>query len=133
MKLLGLAVLSALALVGVFALGLFGLAHFENPSTSFQTYKELEESGFIERGWVPTHLPTSATEIEESHDIDSNEGWMSFRYRPGDTAKADEGCRLLHQTSEGKKYLCPPFGTETTILILRIDGRGFVSLHADEI
>jgi hypothetical protein len=133
MKIIGFAALSVFALVGVVAIGLFALAHFENPSSSFRTYEELKASGLMERGWVPAHLPTSATEIEESHDIDTNEGWMSFRYEPGDTAKADEACRLLHQTNEGKKYLCPPFGTETTILILRTDGRGFVSLHADEI
>ena len=50
MRTAGFVALVALALVGVFALGLFGLAHFENPSSHFETYDELKASGLIERG-----------------------------------------------------------------------------------
>jgi hypothetical protein len=133
MKTAGLVALVALALVGVCALGLFGLAHFENPSSHFRTYDELTASGLIERGWVPEQLPRSATAIEESHDIDTNQGSASFNYKMGDTAAADEGCQLLHQTKEGRKYLCPPFERQTAILVLMADGTGFVRMDVDEI
>jgi hypothetical protein len=133
MKAAGFVVLVVLALVGVCALGLFGLAHFENPSSRFGTYEELRASGLIERGWIPEQLPRSATAIEESHDIDTNLGSASFKYRVGDTAAADEGCQLLHKVKEGRKYLCPPFGRQTTILVLRSDGTGLVRMDVDEI
>ena len=133
MKTAGLVTLVALALVGVCALGLLGLAHFENPSSHLRTYEELRASGLIERGWVPEQLPRSATAIEESHDLDTNQGWASFKYKMGDTAAADEGCQLLHQTKEGRKYLCPPLGRQTAILVLKADGTGFVRMDADEI
>lgn len=133
MRTAGFVALVALALVGAFALGLFGLAHFENPSSHFETYEELKASGLIERGWVPEQLPRSATAIEESHDIDTNHGRASFKYKMTDTAAADAGCQLLHQTNEGRKYVCPPFGRQTAILVLMADGTGFVRMDADEI
>lgn len=133
MRAAGFVALVALALVGIFALGLFALAHFENPSSRFGTYEELKAAGLIERGWVPEQLPKSAIGIEESHDIDTNHGWASFKYKPGDTAAADGGCQLLHQTNEGRKYLCPPFGRQTSILVLMADGTGFVRMDADQI
>jgi hypothetical protein len=133
MKTAALIALAILALIGVFALGIFGVAHFENPSSRFSTYDELRASGLIERGWVPEFLPRSAKDIEESHDLDTNRGWVSFKYKAGDTAAADQGCQLLHQTKEGRKYLCPPFEMQTAILVLRADGTGSLTMHADAI
>ena len=101
MKIVGFITLIVFALIGVLALGVLGIAHFENPSSQFGTYEELSASGLIERGWVPEHLPRSATEIEESHDIDTNRGWASFKYKVGDTAAANQGCRLL-PSDEGR-------------------------------
>jgi hypothetical protein len=133
MRQIGLVLLTLLALIGLFAVGLFWMARLENPSSSFQTYDELEASGLIQRGWLPDYLPRSATEIEESHDIDTNEGSAYFRYRVGDTARADEGCQLLHKTKSGRKYLCPPFDLHVAILVLKTDGTGYARVHADAI
>jgi hypothetical protein len=133
MKTVALITLAVLALIGVFALGVFAVAHFENPSSRFSTYDELRASGLIERGWVPEFLPRSATDIEESHDLDTNRGWASFKYKAGDTVAADEGCKLLHRTNEGSKYLCPPFEAQTAILVLRASGTGTLTMHPDEI
>jgi len=131
-KIASLAVLIGFALVGMFAVGLFVFAHFQHPSSHFKTYEDLRDSGLIDKGWVPEYLPRSATDIEELHDIDTNQAWASFKYRAGDTAAADKGCQVLHQTNEGRKYLCPPFERQTAILVLNTDGTGYVSTHADE-
>jgi hypothetical protein len=133
MKIAGIAALVIFALIGAVVTGAFALAHFENPSSFFRTYDELRVSGLIERGWVSEYLPRSATEIEESHDIDTNRGWTSFKYRAGDASVADARCRLLHKTNKGAKYLCPPYGQSTFILVLRADGTGYVELHSNEI
>ncbi|MDA8018470.1 MAG: hypothetical protein MPN21_13595 [Thermoanaerobaculia bacterium] len=42
------------------------------------SFDELEESGLIERGWVPEDFPRSATEIREAHDLDTNQVWIRF-------------------------------------------------------
>lgn len=107
MRTAGFVALVALALVGVFALGLFGLAHFENPSSHFETYEELKASGLIERGWVPEQLPRSATAIEESHDIDTNHGRASFKYKMTDTGGS--GRRLpVASPDEGRAQVRVP-------------------------
>ena len=38
----------------------------------------------IERGWLPAALPESATDISESHDLDTNTGGGSFRFGASD-------------------------------------------------
>lgn len=37
-------------------------------------------SGVIDRGWVPRVLPESATNIEETHDLDTNAVWGTFDF-----------------------------------------------------
>ena len=133
MKIAGLTLVGILALIGLFSTALFALAHLENPGSSFMTYKELEESGLIDRGWVSKYLPRSATEIEESHDIDTNRSWTSFKFAPGDTSVAASNCRLLHKTDKGEKFLCPPYEQTTSILVLRVDGTGNHEQHSNEI
>ena len=43
----------------------------------------LKESA-IEKGWVPPILPDSAYDIEETHDIDTNQLFGRFYYKPKD-------------------------------------------------
>ena len=38
----------------------------------------------IERGWIPALLPDSAYNIEETHNIDSNQLFGRFSYKPAD-------------------------------------------------
>jgi hypothetical protein len=118
------AIIGVFATIGGLASALFALAFLLEDRSSFRTYEELARSGLIERGWVSAYLPRSSTDIKESHDLDTNTGWVSFRYTPGDTALAREHCHLLHKSAEGEKYVCPSFERETWILVLRVDGRG---------
>jgi len=34
----------------------------------------------VGHGWVPSFLPSTATEITEIHDLDSNDYWGAFNY-----------------------------------------------------
>ena len=45
----------------------------------YATRAEAEAAGAFRRGWLPTFLPASAVELNESHDLDTNERWLSFR------------------------------------------------------
>lgn len=132
MKTVGFALLTIFAAIGVFAAGLFALARYENPSQSFATYGELAASGLIERGWVSEYLPRSAYEMDESHDIDTNEGRTSFEFTPGDTSLARQHCQLLHSSNHVEKYVCPPFEGQTSILLLKPDGHGQLVTQSDD-
>ena len=133
MKIIGRIVWVVFALVGAFATVIVALSYFENPSSTFRTYEELEASGLIDRGWISPYLPRSATDIEESHDLDTNRGWASFKYKPGDLMVPRKFCQLLHESKDGAKYLCPPYERTTSILVLKADGSGELTTHADDI
>jgi hypothetical protein len=51
----------------------------ETPSTKYATRREAEVSGAFERGWLPARLPEHATSIYETHNLDTNERWLTFR------------------------------------------------------
>lgn len=38
----------------------------------------------IQKGWIPAILPVSAYEITETHDLDKNELFGSFKYKEAD-------------------------------------------------
>ncbi len=38
----------------------------------------------IEKGWIPALLPDSAYNIEETHDLDTNQLFGRFSYKPAD-------------------------------------------------
>ena len=84
-------ILATLLVLGicVFA-ALHILDTFENPTSHFATYEEMEASGLMQAGWIPRILPRSAYEITETHNLDTSIVRMSFRFRPGDTGIAEE-------------------------------------------
>ncbi len=61
-----------------------------NKYTDRETAKEnqdiasVKEDKAIEKGWVPAILPESAYDIAETHDLDTNELFGSFRYKERD-------------------------------------------------
>jgi hypothetical protein len=50
---------------------------------------EARSAGALDRGWVPSFLPSSTTSIVESHNIDTNETWGTFRFATDITALPD--------------------------------------------
>jgi hypothetical protein len=53
---------------------------WERPESSYSTFAEAERSGAVEKGWIPAWVPSSATNIREMHDIDTNESMLAFTY-----------------------------------------------------
>jgi hypothetical protein len=47
----------------------------------------------MSRGWIPGWLPVAATDIHEVHDLDTNEGAVTFRLAPGSKWRPLESCR----------------------------------------
>ena len=129
MKPLVKSVILALALLGFVLGGFLYLAYMENPKSSFPSIAELEASGLVDAGWLPGYLPRSANQIEERHNIDTNEVWASFRYKVGDVQTVESMCEKIAENDRGKKYLCPPLDTRTTTIILRSDGSGYYNSY----
>jgi hypothetical protein len=51
----------------------------------YQTRAQAETDNLLERGWLPSHIPTSAKDITTSNNLDINISEAEFRYDPKET------------------------------------------------
>lgn len=69
----------------------------EVTESSYNTYEEMASiSNIFESGWIPSWLPKTASQIKESHDIDTNEAWMTFNFSSSD--KFYTNCQIMKRT-----------------------------------
>ncbi len=50
----------------------------ESQTRHYPTHADAERDGSFARGWLPADIPADATEIVESHNLDSNQMWVRF-------------------------------------------------------
>ena len=112
-------------------LSIIFIPYLEQSSAKFENYSDLIGSGLIEKGWVPKYIPKSATNIHEKHKLDSNIVEMDFNYDPNEIKVLLNSCKLVVKNNIGKKFICPPFEGQTSILTLRNDGVGYYSSQSD--
>jgi len=67
----------------------------ETSTARYATREEAAKDGAILRGWLPEWLPASASEIYETHDLDTNKSSAFFRYAPGDEPKLPSACQAV--------------------------------------
>lgn len=56
----------------------------ETVRMSYPTAAAARAHGAVQRGWLPEELPNSATNISETHDLDTNTGSGSFQFGAAD-------------------------------------------------
>lgn len=87
-------ILWAVFLLVVIFGALYSLKSLDVTQSSYSSYDEISSiPNIFEAGWVPRWLPVSATQIKESHDIDTNESWLTFRISPSDDFY--KGCKEI--------------------------------------
>ena len=119
--------------IALSAIVMFVFQRAENPRSEYGSYEELVDSGMISRGWLPAYLPKSAIEIKTRGNLDTGAFWASFKYEIGDSESVEDACMLIAETKIGMKFLCPSHDKFTTTILLRNDGQGRYSSHADGI
>jgi hypothetical protein len=63
----------------------FSLSELDETSASYENYSEVASTpGLFDAGWIPIWLPKSAFNIQESHNVDTNESWLMFNYIASD-------------------------------------------------
>jgi hypothetical protein len=67
------------------------LTHGESQENRYDAYVDARES--LDRGWLPSVLPRSATSIHEWHDLDTNLCVGSFRFDPRQRAAFESTLR----------------------------------------
>ncbi len=133
MRTLSRIVVAVLAALGALHLVTLVISALENKTSSFLTYQELMSSDLVGKGWIPDGLPPSTHDVSESHDVSSGSGSASFRFDPRDTAATRKRCKLLAESPGGAKFLCPPFGGSSFVVVLGRSGRGSWELYSDAI
>ena len=98
------------------------LERSENPRFSFATFSEMEAAGLIAAGWLPEFLPRSAKQIEETHNIDTNEVSATFTYDIGDVQSVEAACSKVSQSDRGAEYTCRTRHDQVATLLLGSDG-----------
>lgn len=51
-------------------------------ASSYTSLADARNDGAISRGWIPSFLPEGTFEIREVHNLDTNETWGTFRFKP---------------------------------------------------
>ena len=85
----------------------------EYESNSFGSYTEAEESGIIDRGWIPEFIPKSAYDIEEQHKVDIAIIDLEFMFAPGDIGAIENACSLR----DANTYVCDNYGHPVKVVI----------------
>lgn len=67
---------------------------------AYPTWADAERAGAVERGWIPTFVPSSARDIRESHDLDSNRQTLRFTARSSDVRAMVEELRPVSIENE---------------------------------
>ena len=79
----------------------------EEPKTYYATAADASADRAFERGWLPEVMRTDVTEIQESHDLDSNHGWATFQYSGQFLARLGSDCVRI----PSDKVVHSPFST----------------------
>jgi hypothetical protein len=67
----------------------------EQVTVSYATAAEAKAKEAILRGWIPPSLPTTARDIHESHDLDTNRGEGEFHFDQSESASFKAKLALL--------------------------------------
>ena len=76
-------------------------------SVTYATYGDAIAAGAQRRGWLPSFVPATATDIREVHDIDTNTQWLRFRVPVGDTSVGTGAERISISVAAGRAPKLP--------------------------
>ncbi len=96
-------------IAALIALAASPLACRERVGGHFATYADAQRAELDVRGWLPHFVPSTATEIWEEHDLDTNEQWMRFTVPPNDTSVLVGGLSV-DAAKVTALYIAPPSG-----------------------
>ena len=51
---------------------------------SYGSFADADANGACQRGWIPSFVPHSATAIQATHNLDTNQQWLTFQVTPAD-------------------------------------------------
>lgn len=95
---------SSVAVIAFSAFALLPLAACDVRESNYPSSELAASDHAFERGWLPEELRQGATNISESHDLDSNHGRASFDYSPPLMERLERNCSKI---SANEKVISP--------------------------
>jgi len=89
--------------IGLGLLSLLSSGCEDSYDVKFATYQDVKGKGYLAKGWIPECLPNHAYHFLERHDLDTNEVWLFFRFKPEDDV-AMKNALSERSNSEWKFY-----------------------------
>ena len=100
----------------------------ETPESYFKNYEEAKASGLMDKGWIPTFIPQSSTDIYEQHNIDANWVRMRFKYRVDDKSATRLACNNEVAIENGVQFNCEYFYNKVTIKLYKYGTAELISV-----
>jgi hypothetical protein len=94
---------------------------FDTVECSYHTKKDANADRLFERGWLPSIIPASSSDIELSNNLDINTSVGSFNFNP---EEFDEFVRSIKTTTQQDTRLMGEYPRMKTL-----GDRGYVSLY----
>ena len=67
---------------------------------TYSSYADAQRAGAIERGWIPAFVPSSARDIADSHNLDTNRQTLQFTIPPSEIGMMVAGLRSVSAKDE---------------------------------
>lgn len=64
-------------------------------TNKYQNYQQVVSEGAFDKGWIPEFLPTSAFNILEKYDLDTNEIILKFNFDVNESTDLKQNCQLV--------------------------------------
>lgn len=74
----------------IVAIASLGTACGEVQDERYATFTDARAAGAIERGWLPEFVPSSARDLRDVHDLDTNAQTLTFTVPPSDIPRMVE-------------------------------------------
>ena len=94
-----------IVLVALGVLAVVVLDDMDTVTTTYQTRAEAEADKLFERGWLPSLIPSTATNIRVTNDLDLNTSEGSFSFQPSESATFTGILHRLDATSSSGPQL----------------------------
>ena len=96
------------AILVLFAIGIVAVLDLDDMDTVTTTYltrSEAEADKLFERGWLPSLIPSTATNIRVTNDLDLNTSEGSFSFQPSESAAFTGLLHRLDASSSSRSHL----------------------------
>ena len=119
----------AVALISVGAVAVLSFVGCEIRESHYASSEQARGDHAFERGWLPEQLGQGATNISESHDLDSNRGRASFDYSASVLEGLEKNCFKVPPNEKVTSPLGWPKIIETQPTSAELSSHGVEAFH----